>query len=165
MSCCRRRRAYSPARWPWHRRTRRQRSAGSPRVSRRLKDEPDPATAIGVDVVRGNLLRRAVDDDVGLSKEVVEGSRDGRAGSVHRFGIGGRGAEQSETVVRCNAWSPVGLDVRDPGQCHVMSTCRATASATRLPITPYPLTATRMFVSEVIYGATLALEVALHPFN
>src|SRR3546814_6575056 len=62
-----------------------------------MNDELEAACAIDLCILRGDTLGCAIDDDVGLSKKIVQSAGNGDASLAHRFGVPNRERTKIDT--------------------------------------------------------------------
>src|SRR3546814_1207371 len=63
-----------------------------------MNDELEAACAIDLCILRGDTLGCAIDDDVGLSKKIVQSAGNGDASLAHRFGVLRRDSLKIDTL-------------------------------------------------------------------
>ena len=85
-----------------------------------LDDELDAPLSIDVDVHRRDPFRRAVHHQVARLKQIIEVPGDIESGVPHRLCMVTGGCEKAVTLLRRHAWPPVGADIRNPGQFHIV---------------------------------------------
>ena len=85
-----------------------------------LDDELDAPLSIDVDVHRRDPLRRAVDHQITRFKQIIDVPGDIETGVPHRLCMVTGGCEKAVTLLRRHAWPPVGADIRNPGQLHIV---------------------------------------------
>jgi hypothetical protein len=86
-----------------------------------LDDEPDAGPTVRLCVLRPDPFGRAVDDDVAPFEQVIERPGDIESGPLHGFRAFAVGPVQAEAVLlRRHPQAPVGGDIRDAGELHVL---------------------------------------------
>src|SRR3546814_5043913 len=76
-----------------------------------MNDELEAACAIDLCILRGDTLGCAIDDDVGLSKKIVQSAGNGDASLAHRFGVLRRDRLKIDTLSFEHSQAPVRGDV------------------------------------------------------
>jgi hypothetical protein len=85
-----------------------------------LYDEFQRPAAIPIDVPGSDALRGAINHYVGLSEQIVETSGNIEPGVTHRRHGVRRGAEQAKPLAEDRSRSPIGYDVADARETHVV---------------------------------------------
>lgn len=99
-----------------------------------VDNELDASLLIDVDIDRRDSLRCAVNHQIRRLKEIIAVPGDIEAGVSHRFRMFPGGPEKAEAFWIAMRGRQSTLISATPVSS--ISSCRATASATRLPITP-----------------------------
>src|SRR3546814_3188636 len=85
-----------------------------------MNDELEAACAIDLCILRGDTLGCAIDDDVGLSKKIVQSAGNGDASLAHRFGVLRRDSIKIDTLSFEHSQAPVRGDVGYSCESHVL---------------------------------------------